>query len=90
MVLDGACTDGTSLDPMIVFKTEELREGYFVEEEDIASTIMVGKSSNSWTSSALALGWLERNFGAESQSACKAKDKWRMLTLDHGHSTQLS
>ncbi|RPA96889.1 hypothetical protein L873DRAFT_1845141 [Choiromyces venosus 120613-1] len=68
-VLDGACADGTSLDPMIVFKTEELREEYFVEEEDIASTIMVGKSRNGWTSSVLALGWLEQNFGAESQSA---------------------
>ncbi|RPB02126.1 CENP-B protein [Choiromyces venosus 120613-1] len=50
---------------------------------------MVGKSSNGWTSSALALGWLEQNFGDESQSARKAKDKWRMLTLD-GHLTYLS
>ncbi|RPB04982.1 hypothetical protein L873DRAFT_1916027 [Choiromyces venosus 120613-1] len=55
MVLDGPCIDGISLDPIIVFKTEELREGYFVEEEDIASTIMVGMSGNGWTTSALVL-----------------------------------
>jgi len=65
-VLDGACADGAFLDPMIVFKTEELREGYFIEEDDIASNVLVGKSSNGWTSSGLALGWLECNFGPES------------------------
>ncbi|RPA99899.1 DDE-domain-containing protein [Choiromyces venosus 120613-1] len=83
------CADGSFEDPMIIFKSEGISEGW-VENEKFAipDGVMVGYSPNGWTDNEKAMAFIKHFFGPGSKTAQKANGQFRMLLFD-GHSSHI-
>lgn len=89
-VLEGICADGSSLNPMIIYKCEEFLSEWFDNlREGMPLNILFGRSHNGWTDERMALRYLATNFGPGSESERKAGDNYRLLLFD-GHSSHVT
>ena len=90
-VLEGICGDGSSMDPMIIYKAEKLISEWFkgVSRANVPDNILFGRSPNRWTDERFAMGYLERHFGPGSLSERKCQESWRMLIFD-GHTSHVN
>lgn len=88
-VIEGACADGTSLSPMIIYKAEGFKVGWFDPRLPFPNDVLCGYSPNGWTDTEMGLGYLQHHFGPTSSTATKAKEKYRLIIFD-GHSSHVS
>ncbi|RPB00314.1 CENP-B protein, partial [Choiromyces venosus 120613-1] len=88
-VIEAICVDGESLSPMIIYKAEGFRVGWFNPTIPFPDDVLCGYSPNGWTDNEMGLGYLKHHFGPESQSAKKAQGKYRMIIFD-GYESHVS
>ncbi|RPA94081.1 hypothetical protein L873DRAFT_1702870 [Choiromyces venosus 120613-1] len=88
-ILETGCADGSFEDPMIIFKSEGISEGW-VENEKFAipDGVMVGYSPNGWTDNEKAMAFIKHFFGPGSKTTQKANGQFQMLLFD-GHSSHI-
>lgn len=88
-VREGICADGSNLSPMIIYKAERFRVGWFDLLLPFPKDVLGGYSPNGWTDNEMDLGYLKHHFGPESHLAQRAKGRYRIIIFD-GHESHIS
>jgi DDE superfamily endonuclease len=84
-VIECVCADGSSIEPLIIFKEENLSSGWILA--DFSEDWHVSNNSKGWTSMEHGLEWLRKCF--EPKTREKAEGRWRLLICD-GHDSHIS
>jgi hypothetical protein len=84
-LIQGACADGSTIPPFLIFKGKELNHTWF--NQGLPSTWTFTVSSNGWTSNQIGLQWIQH---FERHTRSKTASSKRLLILDnHGSHTTL-
>jgi hypothetical protein len=82
-LIQGACADGSTIPPFIIFKGKELNHTWF--HQGLPSTWRFTVSPNGWTSNQIGLQWIQH---FEKHTRAKTVSSRRLLILDnHGSHT---
>jgi hypothetical protein len=83
-VLEEIYRDGSSLDPMIIFKAKKMISESFkgIARAGVPEGVLFGRSPNSWTDDRFSMIYLQRQFRTGSDTEKKAKDNWSLLIFD--------
>lgn len=81
-LIQGACADGSTIPPFVVFKGKEFNQAWF---EGLPPTWSFTVSSNGWTTNEIGLQWIQH---FEKHTRTKTVGSKRLLILDnHGSHT---
>jgi len=77
-LIQGACADGSSIPPFLIFKGKELNQTWFYQ--GLPSTWAFSVSPNGWTSNEIGLQWIQH---FEKHTRSKTIGSKRLLILDN-------
>ncbi|RPB04304.1 hypothetical protein L873DRAFT_1555655, partial [Choiromyces venosus 120613-1] len=88
-VIEGICVNGCNLSPMVIYKADGFRVGWFDPSLPFPNDVLCSHSPNRWIDKKMGLGYLKHHFGPDSPASKKTNGQYWMIIFD-GHKSPVS